>query len=100
AGNSLNWHGRELTNQDSRIVAGGNLTATGLVNNLESQGERSVTDTDQGTPHEGHGSIRHKKPGKRGIGGKKKSRVKTSAYGPYVTITTLPLHLMRYEGNT
>lgn len=100
AGNSLNWQGRELTNQDSRIVAGGNLTATGLVNNLESQGERSVTDTDQGTPHEGHGSIRHKKPGKRGIGGKKKSRVKTSAYGPYMTTTTLPLHLMRYEGNT
>ncbi|EHF2631169.1 filamentous hemagglutinin N-terminal domain-containing protein [Salmonella enterica subsp. enterica serovar Panama] len=100
AGNSLNWQGRELTNQDSRIVAGGNLTATGLVNNLESQGERSVTDTDQGTPHEGHGSIRHKKPGKRGIGGKKKSRVKTSTYGPYVTTTTLPLHLMRYEGNT
>ncbi|EBI1835112.1 hypothetical protein FK088_22995 [Salmonella enterica] len=26
--------------------------------------------------------------------------MKKSAYGPYVTTTTLPLHLMRYEGNT
>ncbi|EHL4433073.1 hemagglutinin repeat-containing protein [Salmonella enterica] len=100
AGGSLNWQGRELTNQDSRIVAGGNLTATGLVNNLESQGERRVTDTDQGTPWAGQGSRRHKKPGKRVTGGKKPSKVKTSAYGPYVTTTTLPLHLMRYEGNT
>ncbi|EDV2742330.1 filamentous hemagglutinin N-terminal domain-containing protein [Salmonella enterica subsp. diarizonae] len=100
AGGSLNWSGHDLTNQDSRIVAGGNLTTTGIVNNLESQGERRVTDTDQGTPWAGQGSRRHKKPGKRKTGPKKSSKVKTSAYGPSVTTTTLPLHLMRYEGNT
>ncbi|EDW6064629.1 filamentous hemagglutinin N-terminal domain-containing protein [Salmonella enterica subsp. enterica serovar Oslo] len=100
SGSALHWQGNMLTNQDSRIVAGGDLTAVGAVDNHESQGERRVTDTDQGTPWAGTGSRRHKKPGKRRTGGKKSSKVKTSAYGPFVTTTTLPLHLMRYEGNT
>ncbi|HIF3107560.1 TPA: hemagglutinin repeat-containing protein [Salmonella enterica] len=100
SGAGLSWQGNTLTNQDSRIVAGGDLTAAGVVSNLESQGERRVTDTDQGTPQAGSGSRHHKKPGKRTTGKKKPSRVKTSAYGPFVTTTTLPLHLMRYEGDT
>ncbi|EBP8539766.1 filamentous hemagglutinin N-terminal domain-containing protein, partial [Salmonella enterica] len=100
AGGSFRWLGSTLTNQDSRIAAGGGLTATGGVNNLESQGERIVTDTDQGTPWAGQGSRRHKKPGKRRTGHKKSSKVKTSPYGPYSTTTTFPLHLMRYEKNT
>ncbi|EHJ3658842.1 filamentous hemagglutinin N-terminal domain-containing protein [Salmonella enterica] len=100
SGAGLSWQGNTLTNQDSRIVAGGDLTATGVVNNQESQGERRVTDTDQGTKYAGQGSMRHKKPGKRTTGGKKSSTVKKSTYGPFVTTTTLPLHLMRYEGDT
>ncbi|HCM1918904.1 TPA: hemagglutinin repeat-containing protein [Salmonella enterica subsp. salamae serovar 28:r:e,n,z15] len=100
AGGALSWQGGDLTNQDSRIVAGGALTASGTVNNRESQGERRVTETDQDTPWAGTGSRRHKKPGKRTTGHKKSSRVETSAYGPFVTTTTLPLHLMRYEGDT
>lgn len=100
AGAGLSWLGQTLTNQDSRVVAGGDLKATGTVSNLESQGERRVTDTDQGTPWAGSGSRHHKKPGKRTTGKKKPSRVKTSAYGPFVTTTTLPLHLMRYGGDT
>ncbi|HHR3735009.1 TPA: hemagglutinin repeat-containing protein [Salmonella enterica] len=100
SGAGLSWLGNMLTNQDSRIVAGGDLTATGTVSNLESQGERRVTDTDQGTKYAGQGSMRHKKPGKRTVGGKKSSTVKKSTYGPFVTTTTLPLHLMRYEGDT
>ncbi|EFR7201661.1 filamentous hemagglutinin N-terminal domain-containing protein [Salmonella enterica] len=101
AGGALRWQGVTLTNQDSRVIAGGDLTTTGVVNNQESEGVRRVTDTDQGTPWAGQGDRRHKRPGKRhGPGGKKSSKVKTSPYGPYVTTTTLPLHLMRYEGNT
>ncbi|EGB0711118.1 filamentous hemagglutinin N-terminal domain-containing protein [Salmonella enterica] len=100
AGGALRWQGVTLTNQDSRVIAGGDLTTTGVVNNQESEGVRRVTDTDQGTPWAGQGDRRHKKPGRRISGKKKKSRVKTSPYGPYVTTTTLPLHLMRYEGNT
>ncbi|EHN1697446.1 hemagglutinin repeat-containing protein [Salmonella enterica subsp. enterica serovar Newport] len=100
SGAGLSWQGKTLTNQDSRIVAGGDLTATGDVSNLESQGERRVTETDQGTPQAGSGSRHHKKPGKRTTGKKKPSRVKTSAYETSVTTTTLPLHLMRYEGDT
>ncbi|EGL4298797.1 filamentous hemagglutinin N-terminal domain-containing protein [Salmonella enterica] len=100
AGGALSWQGVTLTNQDSRVIAGGDLTTTGVVNNQESEGVRRVTDTDQGTPWAGQGDRRHKKPGRRISGKKKKSRVKTSPYGPYVTTTTLPLHLMRYEGNT
>ncbi|EAW9117776.1 filamentous hemagglutinin N-terminal domain-containing protein [Salmonella enterica] len=101
AGGALRWQGVTLTNQDSRVIAGGDLTTTGVVNNQESEGVRRVTDTDQGTPWAGQGDRRHKKPGRRhGPGGKKSSKVKTSPYGPYVTTTTLSLHLMRYEGNT
>ncbi|EHC6699118.1 filamentous hemagglutinin N-terminal domain-containing protein, partial [Salmonella enterica subsp. enterica] len=100
AGGALSWQGVTLTNQDSRVIAGGDLTTTGVVNNQESEGVRRVTDTDQGTPWAGQGDRRHKKPGRRISGKKKKSKVKTSPYGPYVTTTTLPLHLMRYEGNT
>lgn len=100
SGAGLSWLGNTLTNQDSRIVAGGDLAATGAVSNLENQGERRVTDTDLETPQAGSGSRHHKKPGKRTTGKKKPSRVKTSAYGPFETTTTLPLHLMRYEGDT
>ncbi|EKJ5694348.1 hemagglutinin repeat-containing protein [Salmonella enterica] len=100
SGRNLFWQGNTLTNQDSRIVAGGSLATSGHVSNLETEGERRITDTDQGTPWAGTGSRHHTKPGKRVAGHKKNSQVKKTSYGPFVTTTTFPLHLMRYEGET
>ncbi|CDL79843.1 hypothetical protein [Xenorhabdus cabanillasii] len=97
AGKHLILQGVRHTNQDSRILAGGDLRANvNTLDNLETMGQRVLTDVDT----DGRGSLWHQKPGKRKWGEKKSSKVSRSQYGPFETVTTLPLHLMEYQPRT
>ncbi|WP_211286028.1 hemagglutinin repeat-containing protein [Xenorhabdus innexi] len=94
SGKNLTLIGYQYTNENSRILAGGDLqAAVTKLDNLEATGQRVITDMGD--------SWRHSKPGKRRAGRKKKSSgVKRTTYAPAPEVTTLPLNLMEYQANT
>ncbi len=94
AGKDITLKGDNLNNIDSHIIAGGKLIIDGMhINNQETAGQRIEY-------HEGT-AIKHKRPGKRKAGRKKKSSSTShSQYGPFEVVTDLPLGLLEYKENT
>ncbi|MBG2876651.1 hemagglutinin repeat-containing protein [Proteus alimentorum] len=94
AGKDIILKGDNLNNIDSHIIAGGKLIIDGIhINNQETEGKRVEY-------HEGT-AIKHNEPGKRkGLRGKKKeSSSKSSHYGPFEVVKSLPLGLLEYKEN-
>ncbi|MBQ0215265.1 hemagglutinin repeat-containing protein, partial [Proteus vulgaris] len=94
AGKDITLKGDNLNNVDSHIIAGGKLIIDGMhINNQETAGQHIEY-------HEGT-AIKHKRPGKRKAGRKKKSSSTSSThYGPFEVVTDLPLGLLEYKENS
>ncbi len=90
AGNAMNLVGSTLTNDKSRIIAGGTLSATLVaLNNTEVVGERTVTDVGSVTSY-----WRHRRSGRDSTGSS------SADYNPAVLIETLILTPTQYLENT
>ena len=90
SGRAMNLSGGTLTNDKSRIIAGGTLTATlATLNNTEVMGERTITDVGSVTSY-----WRNRQKGTDSTGSS------SAGYNPAVVIQTLTLTPTQYLQNT
>jgi filamentous hemagglutinin len=89
AGGSMHLTANTLFNDNSRIIAGGNLIGNiGSLKNSEASGTRTVTDVGVVS---NFWRDHHK--------GRDSTGISTRAYAPPATIQTISLNTVRYEGN-
>ena len=90
AGGNLQLTANTLTNSDSQIIAGGAISdAIDSLNNIETPGERQITDVGSATSH-----WRNKRKGTD------EAASSTTAYAPPLTIQTISMATTAYQENT